>query len=164
MITGLSFPHFWGKDRTLRLGTVPTGQWLKQNTCLMKPQEESINVGIQRASGVLKQGGWWCQGPVFSRTWRLPTTPLPLCLAHLLILVCLELSLIVRCDPYVSGLPEFGHQINWVIELGAGVMELPSFRHMSNQAWLGITRLASELRTVLSPQLTQSILTPCCQN
>ena len=137
MITGLSFPHFWGKDRTLRLGTVPTGQWFKQNTCLMKPQEESINVGIQRASGVLKQGGWWCQGPVFSRTWRLPTTPLPLCLAHLLILVCLELSLIARCDPYVSGLPEFGHQINWVIELGVGVTELPSFRHFVKSWGMG---------------------------
>ena len=137
MITGLSFLHFWGKDRALRLGTVPTGQWFKQNTYLMKPQEESINAGIQRASGVLKQGGWWCEGPVFSRTWRLPTTPLPLCLAHLLILVCLELSLITRCDRYVNSLPEFGHQINWVIELGGGVTELPSFRHFVKSWGMG---------------------------
>ncbi|KAJ1076389.1 hypothetical protein K5549_002429 [Capra hircus] len=26
VITGLSFLHIWGKDRALRLGTVPTGQ------------------------------------------------------------------------------------------------------------------------------------------
>ena len=93
--------------------------------------------GIQRASGLLKQGGWWYEGSVFSRTWRLPTTPLPLCFAHLLIVVCLELSLITRCDPYVSGCPEFGHQINWVFEHGGGVTELPGFRHFAKYWQMG---------------------------
>ena len=49
---------------------------------------------------------------MFSRTWRVHKTALPRCLAHLLILVCLELSLIIRRGPYVSGLLELGPQIN----------------------------------------------------
>ena len=69
---------------------------------------------------------------------ELPTTLLPHCLAHLLILVFLELSLITRCNPYVSGLPEFGHQINWAIEHGGGVMELPSFRHFVKSWGMGV--------------------------
>ena len=138
VIKGLFFLYLWWEEKALRLGTVLTGQWFNQNTRLVKLQEEfRHSENIHRASGLLKQGGWWCQGLVFSKTRRLPTTPFPLCLAHLLILVCLELSLITRCNPYMSGLPEFGHQINWVIEHGGGVMELPSFRHFVKSWGMG---------------------------
>ena len=58
VITGLNFLYLWGEERALRLRTGTTGQWFYQNTCLVKPQEESTNVGIQRTSGLSKQGGW----------------------------------------------------------------------------------------------------------
>ena len=93
--------------------------------------------GLSESFWALKQGGWWCKDCVFSRIWGLLTTALLSYIAHPLILVCLELSLITRWDPYVSGLPEFGHQINWVIEHGGGVMELPSFRHFVKSWGMG---------------------------
>ena len=102
----------------------------------------------------------WCEGPVWSRTWRLPTPPLPLCPA---LVTHFAVCRFILCDSVTSmrsGHPRYGHQIYWVIEHGVGSWNFPVLDTWSNQEWLRITWLASKVRTVLSPQLAQSILTP----
>ena len=78
----------------------------------------------------------WCEGPVWSRVWRLPTPPLRFALHLSLILLCLGLSFmiawypcgeVIHCRP--SDLLSY-----WT---RSGVMELPSFRHFVKS---GVTR------------------------
>ena len=119
VVTGLNFLHLWGEERTLRLRTVTTGQWFSQYPCLVKPQYKSMNVSIQGAFRVathcddLKAQCSLGRGdsPHFHFHFALHIS---------LILLCLDLSFIIMWDPYLSGLPEFGHQIYWVIEHGVG--------------------------------------------
>ena len=54
---GWHFVHLWGEERALRLRTVTSGQCFNWYTCLVKSQKKPINMGIQRAFGVVTYGG-----------------------------------------------------------------------------------------------------------
>ena len=119
VVIGLNFLHLWGEERALRLRTVTTGQWFSQYTCLVKPQYKSMNVGIQGAFRVATYGSD-LRALCSLGSGDSPHLHFHFALHISLILLCLDLSFIIMWDSHLSGLPEFGHQIYWVIEHGVG--------------------------------------------
>ena len=79
----------------------------------------------------------WCEGPVWSRVWRLPKPPLPLCPARL---THFAVPRFILYDS-VTSLCEWSSWV-WPSDLlsywtWSGVVELPSFRHFVKS---GVTR------------------------
>ena len=117
--TGLNFLNLWGEERALRLRTVTTGQWFSHYICLVKPQYKSMNMGIQRDFRVATHSGDLRALCSLGRRDS-PHLHFHFALHISLTLLCLDLSFIIMWDLYLIGLPEYGHQIYWVIEHGVG--------------------------------------------
>ena len=119
VVKGLNFFHLWGEGQALGLRTITTGQGFSQYACLVKPQWKSINIGFWGVFGVVSHDS---DVRVLCSLGHGGSSQLHshFALRISLILLCLYLSLIITWDPYVSGLPEIGHQLYWVIEHGVG--------------------------------------------
>lgn len=126
--TGVNFLLLWGRKRALKWRLGPIGYWFNQNACLVKPQEESINMAIQ---GTFRGGSTrqvvCCLGCGSLHTY---TSTLP-CKSHSLPVT--RFILLTTWYPDVSGVPGYGHHIYWVIEQEVGQWKFPVLDTLLNQ-------------------------------
>lgn len=94
-------PVALGRGERLETGNSPHWPMIQSKFLFSETVRRIHKCGDSESFSAVKTARWWCERVLCSQTWLLPTAPLPLCLAHLLILVCLEISLITRCDPYL---------------------------------------------------------------